>query len=46
MKEIICGIYEIVNKVNGKKYIGQSIDIYKIKYVNIIMYMLINNLQI
>ena len=29
MKEIICGIYEIVNKVNGEKYIGQRIDIYK-----------------
>lgn len=28
MKEVICGIYEIVNKANGKKYIGQSIDIY------------------
>ena len=29
MKEVICGIYEIVNKVNGKKYIGQSIDVYR-----------------
>ena len=29
MKEVICGIYEIVNKVNGEKYVGQSVDIYK-----------------
>lgn len=25
----ICGIYKITNKINGKIYIGQSIDIYK-----------------
>lgn len=25
----ICGIYEILNTVNGKKYIGQSINIHK-----------------
>lgn len=29
MKEVICGIYEIVNKTNGKKYIGQSVNIKK-----------------
>ena len=23
----ICGIYQVTNKINGKKYIGQSIDI-------------------
>ena len=28
MKEIICGIYCIENKLNRKKYVGQSIDIY------------------
>ena len=28
MKEV-CGIYLIENKINGKKYIGQSINIYK-----------------
>ena len=28
-KEKICGIYKITNKVNGKVYIGQSVDIYK-----------------
>lgn len=27
-KEKICGIYKITNKINGKVYIGQSIDIY------------------
>lgn len=27
-KEKICGIYKITNKVNGKVYIGQSVDIY------------------
>lgn len=25
----VCGIYKITNKVNGKIYIGQSIDIYR-----------------
>ena len=29
MSEIICGIYKIVNLVNGKVYIGQSVDIYR-----------------
>lgn len=29
MRERICGIYKITNKINGKIYIGQSIDIYK-----------------
>lgn len=24
---MICGIYKITNKVNGKIYIGQSVDI-------------------
>lgn len=28
-KEKICGIYKITNLVNGKVYIGQSVDIYK-----------------
>lgn len=28
-KEKICGIYKITNKVNGKCYIGQSVNIYK-----------------
>lgn len=27
--EIICGIYRIENLVNGKNYVGQSINIYK-----------------
>lgn len=25
----ICGVYEILNKVNDKRYIGQSVNIYK-----------------
>ena len=29
MKEKICGIYKITNKINNKAYIGQSIDIYE-----------------
>ena len=29
MREIICGIYKITNQLNGKFYIGQSVDIYK-----------------
>lgn len=29
MKEKICGIYMIQNKINGKIYIGQSINIYQ-----------------
>ena len=29
MSEIICGIYKIANLVNGKVYIGQSVDIYR-----------------
>jgi len=28
-REIICGIYKITNKINGKIYVGQSIDIHK-----------------
>ena len=28
MKDVICGIYCIENKINRKKYIGQSVDIY------------------
>lgn len=27
-KKPICGIYKITNKINGKCYIGQSVDIY------------------
>ncbi len=27
-KEKICGIYSIINKISGKMYIGQSVDIY------------------
>lgn len=29
MRECICGIYEIVNIKNQKRYIGQSIDVYR-----------------
>lgn len=29
MSEKICGIYKITNLVNGKVYIGQSVDIYR-----------------
>lgn len=29
MSEKICGIYKITNNINGRIYIGQSIDIYK-----------------
>lgn len=29
MAEKICGIYKITNNINGKIYIGQSIDIYE-----------------
>lgn len=25
--DAICGVYEIINKINGKKYIGQSINV-------------------
>lgn len=28
MKEIKCGIYKVTNKINGKSYIGQSVDIF------------------
>ena len=28
MRDVICGIYEIVNIINQKRYIGQSTDIY------------------
>ena len=28
-REKICGIYKIENLVNGKVYIGKSLDIYK-----------------
>lgn len=31
----ICGIYKIINKINNKIYIGQSIDIIKRWYVHI-----------
>jgi len=29
MSDIICGIYYIENLVNGKKYVGQSIDMFR-----------------
>lgn len=29
MKEVICGIYSIKSKLNGKVYIGSSVDIYR-----------------
>ena len=29
MKEVICGIYKIINQIDGKVYIGQSVSIYK-----------------
>lgn len=29
MSEVICGIYEILNKINNKRYIGQSTNIYR-----------------
>lgn len=29
MKEILCGIYSIQNKINNKRYIGQSNNIYE-----------------
>ena len=28
LEKMICGIYKITNELNGKCYIGQSIDIY------------------
>ncbi len=28
-REVICGIYKITNLVNGKIYIGQSLDVYR-----------------
>lgn len=28
-KEIVCGVYSITNKINSKKYIGSSKDIYR-----------------
>lgn len=28
-REVICGIYKITNLVNGKIYIGESVDIYR-----------------
>ena len=28
-RKVVCGIYMILNKINNKVYIGQSIDIYK-----------------
>lgn len=33
MKSIICGIYAIVNVVNGKKYIGSSADV-NLRWIN------------
>ena len=29
MNEVICGIYQIENLINHKKYIGKSVDIYR-----------------
>lgn len=34
MSKVICGIYKITNRINGKIYIGQSVNIVRRWYAH------------